>query len=70
MGPTLTFRLGALNPNAGPASRVRPGKAQLPIRELEKMSNFAETEDTPKNRSWMYIVAAFIVLIVIGVLTT
>ncbi|GMQ76770.1 MAG: hypothetical protein BMS9Abin01_2065 [Gammaproteobacteria bacterium] len=34
------------------------------------MSNLAETEDTPKNRSWMYIVAAFIVLIVIGVLTT
>ena len=34
------------------------------------MSNSTETEDTPKNRSWMYLVAAFIVLIAIGVLTT
>jgi hypothetical protein len=34
------------------------------------MSNATETKDTPKNRSWMYLVAAFIVLIAIGVLTS
>jgi hypothetical protein len=34
------------------------------------MSNATETNETPKNRSWMYLVAAFIVLIAIGVLTS
>ncbi len=43
---------------------------RLPTREIEKMSNAVETKDTPKNRSWMYLVAAFAVLIVIGVLTS
>ncbi len=61
---------GAPDPNAGQLSRVRPEKTKLPTRELEKMSNSSETQDAPKNRSWMYLVAAFIVLIVIGVLTT
>ncbi|GMQ76409.1 MAG: hypothetical protein BMS9Abin01_1686 [Gammaproteobacteria bacterium] len=71
MGLTLTFTLGAPDPNAGQVSRVRPEKTQLPTRELEKMSDSTETkEDTPKNRSWMYLVAAFIVLIAIGILTT
>ncbi len=34
------------------------------------MSNATESNDTPKNRSWMYLVAAFIVLATIGVLTS
>lgn len=34
------------------------------------MSNKAETEETTKNRSWIYLVAAFIVLVAIGVLTS
>ncbi len=34
------------------------------------MSNATESNDTPKNRSWMYLVAAFIVLAAIGVLTS
>jgi len=69
-GLTLTFTLGTPDPNAGQVSRVRPEKTQLPTRELEKMSDSTEREDTPKNRSWMYLVAAFIVLIAIGILTT
>ncbi len=43
---------------------------RLPIREIEKMSNADETRDAPKNRSWMYLVSAFIVLAAIGVLTS
>jgi len=34
------------------------------------MSNTVETEEAPKNRSWIYLVAAFIVLATIGVLTS
>jgi len=34
------------------------------------MSDSTETQAAPKNNSWMYLVAAFIVLAVIGVLTS
>jgi hypothetical protein len=34
------------------------------------MSEKAEAQATPKNRSWMYLVAAFIVLAAVGVLTS
>ena len=34
------------------------------------MSQPAETQDSPKNRSWIYLVGAFIVLAVIGILTS
>lgn len=34
------------------------------------MSQNAEAESTPRNRSWIYLVVAFIVLAAIGVLTS
>ena len=39
-------------------------------REIESMSQKAEAQPAPKNRSWIYLVAAFIVLAAIGVLTS
>jgi len=34
------------------------------------MPEQAETQDTPKNRSWIYIVVAFAVLAAIGIFTS
>jgi len=34
------------------------------------MSEHVESRSAPKNRSWIYLVAAFIVLAAIGVLTS
>lgn len=34
------------------------------------MPDKAETQETPKNRSWIYLVGAFIALAAIGILTS
>lgn len=34
------------------------------------MSDKAQSQDAPKNRSWIYLVVAFIVLAAIGILTS
>ena len=34
------------------------------------MSKTAENQDTPKNRTWMFLVGAFIALAAIGILTS
>lgn len=34
------------------------------------MSDKAETQDAPKNRSWIYLVIAFVILATIGILTS
>lgn len=33
------------------------------------MPDSAETRDEPKNRTWIFLVAAFIALVTIGILT-
>jgi hypothetical protein len=47
-----------------------PGETKPQTREIENMSEKIEAQATPKNRSWIYLVAAFIVLAAIGVLTS
>jgi len=34
------------------------------------MSQKSETQDAPKNRSWIFLVAGLIVLVTIGILTS
>ncbi|NIM27980.1 MAG: hypothetical protein GTO67_09015 [Gammaproteobacteria bacterium] len=46
------------------------GETQPSNREIENMSQQVEAQPAVKNRSWIYLVAAFIVLAVVGVMTS
>ena len=43
---------------------------QALTREIENMSDKVEAQPAAKNRSWIYLVVAFIVLAAVGVLTS